>query len=71
MTTRPISRLDRVLTKVCLNCPVCRRARRRQRGLAFWLVRKVEAKVCLFCRAHERVLGRKAHERHGAAPSSP
>lgn len=58
---QPTSR-DRVLAGVCLKCPVCRRARRRQRGAAFWLVRNLEGHVCPFCRAYERVFGRKAHE---------
>jgi len=50
------------LAKVCVNCPVCRRARRKQKGLAFWLVSKVERKLCLFGRAYERAFGRKPHE---------
>ena len=58
------SRSDKALAEFCLNCPVCRRARRRQRGLAFWLVKHVEARLCPFCRAYERVYGRPAHERH-------
>jgi hypothetical protein len=56
------SSFDKALAKVCANCPVCRRARMRQRGLAFWLVKKIESKMCPFCRAYERVYGRKAHE---------
>jgi hypothetical protein len=56
------SKLDRALVKVCENCPVCRRARRRQSGTAFRLVKQVETKLCPFCRAYERVYGRKAHE---------
>lgn len=55
--------LDRVLAKVCLNCPVCRHARRSQRGAAFQVVRKIEGRICPFCRAYGRVFGRKAHER--------
>jgi hypothetical protein len=51
-----------VLARVCENCPFCRRARRKQRGLAFWLVRKVEGKICRFGRAYERAFGRKPHE---------
>ena len=57
------SQLDKALAKVCVNCPVCRRARGRQRGAAFQLVQKIEGRVCPFCRAYERVFGRKAHER--------
>jgi hypothetical protein len=62
MNTRNSSALDRALANVCRNCPVCRRARKRQSGAAFWLVRRVEGRVCPFCRAYERVHGRKAHE---------
>ena len=62
MSTQAVSNLDRALAKVCLNCPACRRARQQQRGAAFWLVQKVESKVCPFCRAYERVYGRKSHE---------
>ncbi len=61
MSARKASSFDQTLARVCANCPVCRRARQRQRGLAFWLVQQVEAKLCPFCRAYERVHGRKAH----------
>ena len=54
--------LDRMLAQVCVGCPVCRRARKKQAGAAYWLVRRVEGGVCPFCRAYERVYGRKAHE---------
>ena len=63
------SRLDKILAHVCLNCPVCRRARGRQRGAAFWLVRKIEGRVCPCCRAYELVFDRKAHERRGPNPA--
>jgi hypothetical protein len=41
---------------------MCRRARVRQRGLAFWFVKKVEGGVCPNCIAYEKVYGRKSHE---------
>jgi uncharacterized protein CbrC (UPF0167 family) len=53
---------DKTLAQFCLNCPVCQRARQRQHGAAFWLVKHVETRLCPFCRAYERVYGRKAHE---------
>jgi hypothetical protein len=53
---------DEALARVCANCLVCRRARRLQRGFAFRLVKRVETRLCPFCRAYERVYGRKAHE---------
>ena len=62
MTRPSISKLDRVLAKVCRNCPVCRHARQQQSGIAFRLVKQVERHLCPFCRAYERVYGRKAHE---------
>jgi hypothetical protein len=62
MATSIASRLDRALARVCVNCPVCRRVRRTQKGAAFEMVRRVESRVCPFCRAYERVYGRKAHE---------
>lgn len=62
MSTRSASSFDKTLAGFCLKCPVCRRARWRQRGTAFWLVKKIEARMCPFCRAYERVYGRKAHE---------
>lgn len=65
------ARLDGTLAKVCLKCPVCRHARRHQRGAAFWLVQKVETRVCPFCRAYERVSGRKAYERRASTPEPP
>ena len=56
------SNLDRFMASICLNCPVCRQARRTQKGLAYTLTSRVESRVCPFCRAFERVYGRKAHE---------
>jgi hypothetical protein len=62
MDTTGMSPLDRVLARVCELCPVCRQARRSQKGAAFDIVKKIEASLCPFCRAYERVNGRKAHE---------
>lgn len=56
------SKLEMALAGVCRSCPVCRTARRRQAGFAYWLVNRVERSLCPFCRAYERVYGRKAHE---------
>lgn len=59
------SSLDRALAGMCERCPVCRQARRSQSGIAFTLVRHVETALCPFCRAYERVHGKKAHEPAG------
>ena len=57
-----VSDRDRRMAQRCVTCPVCRRARKTQRGLLYLLVRAVEGRVCPYCRAYERVYGRKAHE---------
>lgn len=62
MKARVASKLDLVLANVCLRCLVCRSARKNQSGAAYSLVRRVESRVCPFCRAYERVYGRKSHE---------
>jgi len=59
---KKISSMDRSLAKVCMNCPVCRHARKKQQGAAYWFVRKIEGDLCPFCKAYERVYGRKAHK---------
>ena len=62
MNTTEVSNLDLALAKVCETCPVCRQASRNQQGLANRFVRRIEENICPFCRAYERVHGRKAHE---------
>ena len=62
MTNQAICEKDRRMARRCLECPVCNHARRKQRGLAFYFVKKIEGSVCPFCKAYERVYGRKAHE---------
>jgi hypothetical protein len=59
---RKISDTDRKLAKFCVSCPVCRHARKKQEGAAFWFVKKIEGDLCPFCKAYERVHGRKAHQ---------
>lgn len=62
MQSQDITAKDRELAQSCLKCPFCGHARRKQRGLIFWLVKKVESGVCPACKAYEKVYGRKAHE---------
>jgi hypothetical protein len=57
-----ISEKDRAMAKKCLACHLCKQARRKQRGFAFWFVKKIEGGLCPYCKAYERVYGRKAHE---------
>jgi hypothetical protein len=62
MNNRTVTEKDRARARKCLKCPICRRAREKQKGFAFWLVKKIEGRVCPDCRAYEKVYGRKAHE---------
>lgn len=62
MKDTPITEADRNLAAKCLACPVCKRARKRQKGLCFWFVKRLERQICPACQAYERVYGRKAHE---------
>ncbi len=62
MHDAPITDKDRQMARKCLECPVCRHARQKQRGVAFWFVKRIEGNLCPFCRAYEKVYGRKAHE---------
>jgi len=57
-----ISKKDRERAQRCLNCTPCRHAKTKQRGFFFWLVKRIERRLCPFCRAYEKVYGRKAHE---------
>ena len=59
---RKITDADRKLAKFCISCPVCKHARIKQRGVAFWFIKKIEGNLCPFCRAYERVYGRKSHQ---------
>ncbi|MEA3223198.1 MAG: hypothetical protein U9P49_08555 [Thermodesulfobacteriota bacterium] len=57
-----ITERDRRMARICVNCPVCKRARDRQEGAAYWFVKNIEDGFCPFCKAYERVYGKKAHE---------
>ena len=62
MPDESINDKDREKAKQCLECPICKRAREKQRGLAFWFVKKIESGICPACKAYEKVYHRKAHE---------
>ena len=62
MAEHQITDKDRKMAKVCLSCTVCSHARKKQKGLAFNFVKKIEGNFCPFCKAYERVYGRKAHQ---------
>ena len=59
---RRITNRERKMAQFCISCPVCHHARKTQQGTAFWFVKKIEGDLCPFCKAYERVYGRKAHQ---------
>jgi hypothetical protein len=62
MTSDIGKRLDLILAAICAWCPLCRHARRKPDGMANRIVRRVEDRVCPFCRAHTRVAGKVGDE---------
>jgi hypothetical protein len=60
--SKQVTAVDRAMARLCELCPVCRHARKRGDGVAYAIVKNVEEAICPFCRAYERVHGRKAHE---------
>ena len=71
MQKEAITDEDRKKAKQCLECPVCNRARRKQKGLAFWFVKKIESGICPACKAYEKVYQRKAHEPMPESDNTP
>jgi hypothetical protein len=62
MNTTSATEKDKKMAQRCVECPVCTRARKKQRGIAYWFVKYIERGVCPYCAAYERVYGKKAHE---------
>jgi len=62
MNDSTISDKDRARAQKCLECFVCKKAREKQKGFAFWFVKLIEGSICPYCKAYEKVYGRKAHE---------
>jgi hypothetical protein len=62
MTTTSATEKDKKMAQRCVECPVCTRARKQQRGFAYWFVKIIEHGICPYCTAYERVYGKKAHE---------
>lgn len=57
-----ITAKDRKLAANCIKCPVCKTARRKQKGFAYWFVKKIEHGICPSCQAYEKVYDKKAFE---------
>jgi hypothetical protein len=62
MSETVITEKDRAKAQKCVECPVCRRARIKQKGFSYWFVKVFEGGLCPYCKAYEKVYGRKAHE---------
>ena len=55
MNEQTITDADKKKAEGCLKCPLCSHARAKQRGLAYWFVKKVEGGICPQCKAYEKV----------------
>lgn len=53
---------ERELADKCVACPVCQHARQKQKGFAYWFVKRIEGNICPACSAYEKVYGKKAYE---------
>jgi uncharacterized protein CbrC (UPF0167 family) len=62
MSEQSITDKDRSMAQKCVKCPVCKHARKKQKGVAYWVVKNIEGGLCPYCQAYEKVYGRKAHE---------
>ena len=62
MNSSPITDADRKKAQQCLECKACKYARKKQKGIIFWFVKTIEGSICPYCKAYEKVYGRKAHE---------
>ncbi len=62
MASTTITEKDRKMAQKCVECPVCTSARKNQKGFSFWFVKNIENGLCPFCKAYEKVYGKKAHE---------
>jgi len=49
------------MAQKCVECKLCKYARKKQKGFIFQMV-KLESRICPFCRAYEKVYGRKSYE---------
>jgi uncharacterized protein CbrC (UPF0167 family) len=63
MEKRQPGSLTRIMAKVCVQCKVCRSARKNQKGFAYTFVKNIEGGLCPFCIAYGKVYGKKAHEK--------
>lgn len=62
MSKNDITEKDREKAHKCLECQLCMHARKKQKGFIYWFVKKIERGFCPYCKAYEKVYGRKAHE---------
>ncbi|AQQ08651.1 hypothetical protein L21SP3_00440 [Sedimentisphaera cyanobacteriorum] len=58
---KEVTETDKKLAQHCVNCKICRYARKRQKGIIYSLI-KIGEKFCPFCRAYEKVYGKKAYD---------
>jgi len=56
-----ISKRQKWMAQRCLQCTLCKYARKKQKGMLYTIA-KLESRICPFCRAYEKVYGKKSYE---------
>jgi uncharacterized protein CbrC (UPF0167 family) len=51
METTSVTEKDTQMAQRCVECAVCTRARKMQRGIAYWFVKTIEHGICPYCMA--------------------
>ena len=60
MKNAAVTERDKKMAQKCVGCYVCKKARVNQKGFFFWFVQEIDERICPFCKAYEKVYGRKA-----------
>jgi hypothetical protein len=52
------NRLTVILARFCMVCPICKNARKHPHGICNWFKKKVENRICPFCRAYNKLVSK-------------
>ena len=59
MQIRQVTKIQRLLAKVCTICPVFVRTGERQKGFVCWFTKNIDSALCPFCRVCQKVYGQQ------------
>jgi uncharacterized protein CbrC (UPF0167 family) len=61
MEKEEITEKEKQMAEKCVTCTICSQARKNQKGFSYGAV-KILRTVCPYCKAYEKVYGKKAYE---------